>query len=266
MARESFSRDWSEEEHYRGVNANMHTLEAYLAASDVLDDEALLGRALRIVTRVVDGYARGNGWRLPEHFTRDWEPLLEFNADAPAHPFRPYGATIGHGIEWSRLTLQTEAITCEKGIEAPDWMASAAASLYDTAVVDGWAVDGADGFVYTVDWNGVPVVRERMHWVAAEAIGAAAVLFARTQDPTYATDYERWWAYARDYLIDAEHGSWRHELDRNNAPSQLVWEGKADLYHAVQATLFPRLPIAPALAASLAAGNLSSDDSSGAGD
>ncbi|MCJ7826926.1 MAG: AGE family epimerase/isomerase [Demequinaceae bacterium] len=35
MSRESFSRDWGEGEEYRGLNANMHTVEAYLAASDV---------------------------------------------------------------------------------------------------------------------------------------------------------------------------------------------------------------------------------------
>jgi len=35
-----------------------------------------------------------------------------------------------------------------------------------------------------------------------------------------------------------------------------VWDGKADIYHALQATLIPRLPITPSLAASLAAGNL----------
>ena len=44
----------------------------------------------------------------------------------------------------------------------------------DRAVRDGWAVDGAPGFAYTTDWAGAPVVRTRMHWVAAEAIGAAA--------------------------------------------------------------------------------------------
>jgi len=256
MARESFSRDWGTEEPYRGVNANMHTVEAYLAAADVLNDEELLGRAVRIVSRAVNDFARGNEWRLPEHFTAKWEPLLDFNADAPAHPFRPFGATIGHGLEWSRLTLQAEQSLARRGLEVPEWMAPAAGSLYGTAVRDGWAVDGADGFVYTTDWNGVPVVRERMHWVAAEAIGAAAVLFARTADARYAADYEKWWAYTREYLVDLEQGSWRHELDHNNAPSRLVWEGKADLYHAVQATLFPRLPIAPSLATSLVEGNL----------
>ena len=256
MARESFSRDWSVEEPYRGVNANMHTLEAYMAAANVLEDADLLARALRIVTRVVDVFARGNGWRLPEHFTSNWEPLLEYNVEAPAHPFRPYGATIGHGLEWARLTLQAEGSLRNAGLAVPGWMAGAAAQLYDRAVSDGWDVDGAPGFVYTVDWQGASVVHERMHWVVAEAIGAACVLFHRTGEQRFADDYDRWWAFAREYLIDTEGGSWWHELDRHNAPSSLVWEGKADLYHAVQATFIPRVPIAPALAASLAAGNL----------
>lgn len=253
MAREGFTRDWSEEEPYRGVNANMHTLEAYLAAADVLADRSLLVRAMRIVTRVVDVLGRGNDWRLPEHFTAAWEPLLDYNADAPAHPFRPFGATIGHGIEWSRLTLQTEQSLLLAGLAAPEWMAEAAGSLYARAVGDGWDVDGADGFVYTVDWSGAPVVRERMHWVDAEAIGAAAALFRRTGNPLYERDYAAWWGYAREYLIDEQRGSWRHELDASNHPSHAVWEGKPDLYHAVQATLLPRLPQAPALAVSLAA-------------
>jgi mannose/cellobiose epimerase-like protein (N-acyl-D-glucosamine 2-epimerase family) len=132
-------------------------------------------------------------------------------------------------------------------------MAEAAGSLYARAVGDGWDVDGADGFVYTVDWNGAPVVRERMHWVYAEAIGAAVALFRRTGNPLYERDYAAWWGYAREYLIDEELGSWRHELDASNHPSHAVWEGKPDLYHAVQATLLPRLPQAPALAVSLAA-------------
>jgi len=264
MARESFSRDWTTEEPYRGVNANMHTLEAYMAAADALADAELLARALRIVTRVVDVFARGNDWRLPEHFTSSWESLLEFNIDAPAHPFRPYGATIGHGIEWARLTLQAEGSLRNAGLDAPAWMADAAAHLYDRAVSDGWDADGAPGFVYTVDWQGAPVVHERMHWVVAEAIGAAAVLYRRTGEDRFGDDYDRWWAYAREFLIDPEGGSWWHELDQHNAPSSLVWQGKADLYHAVQATLIPRLPIAPALSSSLAAGNLAAGENAGA--
>ncbi len=69
LAREEYAADWSGLSDYRGVNANMHTVEAYLAAADVAGRPDLLERALRITTRVVDGWARNNGWRLPEHFT-----------------------------------------------------------------------------------------------------------------------------------------------------------------------------------------------------
>ena len=37
----------------------------------------------------------------------------------------------------------------------------------------------------------------------------------------------------------------------------MVWNGKPDTYHAVQATLVPRLPLAPTLATALKNGALS---------
>ena len=256
LAREAYAADWSGLDAYRGVNANMHTVEAYLAAADVAGDPELLRRALRITSRVVNTWARDNDWLLPEHFTSDWEPLLDFNREEPAHPFRPFGATIGHLFEWSRLTLQLEASLVRAGLDAPSWMAPAARHLYDVGVRDGWNVDGAPGFVYTVDWDGKPVVRERMHWVTAEAIGAAVALWLRSGDTALAEDYDAWWGYARQHLIDVDRGSWWHELGTDNSLSSSVWEGKPDIYHAVQATLFPRLPMVPSLATSLAAGNL----------
>ena len=256
MSREAFGRDWSEIEDYSGVNANMHTVEAFMAASDVTGDRSLVQRALRITERVVHRYARDNQWRLPEHFDRDWRPLLDYNEGQPAHPFRPYGATIGHLLEWARLTLQLATSLQQSGLARPRWMLEDAKELYATAVREGWNVDGSVGFVYTVDWEGHPVVRERMHWVVAEAISASAVLWHATKLRTYAEDYQRWWDYAGEFHLDHEGGSWWHELGAGNAVSRTVWEGKADIYHALQATLIPRLPVSPAIAPSLAAGNL----------
>ena len=40
--RESFNRDWSVEEAYRGANSNMHATEAFLALADVTDDNLSL--------------------------------------------------------------------------------------------------------------------------------------------------------------------------------------------------------------------------------
>jgi sulfoquinovose isomerase len=239
---------------YRGVNANMHAVEALLAAADATGDQAWLARASSITARVVDGFARHHAWRLPEHFDEQWQPVLDYHKARPADPFRPYGATIGHWLEWARLCLHLRAAMGSE--RAAPWLLPHARSLFDAAVREGWSVDGAPGFVYTVDWDGRPVVRERMHWVAAEATAAAAALWAVTGDSAYARWYEVWWDFIATRFVDRERGSWHHELGPDNVGSATVWPGKPDLYHAVQATLVPRLPLSRSIAGGLAAGKL----------
>jgi sulfoquinovose isomerase len=248
MLVDSWNRDFTKLDGYRGVNANMHGVEALLAAADVTGDHAWRERALGITRRVALEFAQPHSWRIPEHFDLDWRPQLEHNRDRPDDQFQPYGATVGHGLEWSRLLLQLEASLTDP----PDWLLPAAEGLFDRAVADGWAVDGADGFVYTTDWDGDPVVRDRMHWVLAEAIAAASALRTRTGDDRYAVQAATWWVYAERYLIDRTYGSWHHQLDASNSVIETVWPGKPDLYHAVQATLIPRLPLAPSMATALA--------------
>jgi len=229
---------------YRGMNANMHWVEALLAAADASGDQGLRDKALRVTERVVTS-ARGNGWRLQEHHDSAWRPQPEYNRDQPAHPFRPYGATIGHSFEWSRLALHLHAAL---GDSAPGWLVEGAAAWFDTAVREGWGADGSDGFVYTVDWAGAPVVRQRLHWVAAEAIGAAAALWSVTGEERYAELYTQWWDHVAAVFLDLEKGSWLHEVDPELRPSEGTWSGKPDVYHALQATLLPRVPLAPSLA------------------
>jgi mannose/cellobiose epimerase-like protein (N-acyl-D-glucosamine 2-epimerase family) len=253
MVVEQWDERFSQLDDYRGVNANMHTVEALLSAADVLDDASLRHRARRVVTRVVHELAAGNGWRIPEHFDPSWAPLPDYNTDQPAHPFRPYGATVGHWLEWARLTLQLRDAL---GDDAEGWLLDDARALFQAAVDEGWAVDGADGFVYTVDWAGVPVVRERMHWVAAEAAATAAALHQVTGEASYAGWYETWWEHIADRFRDDALGSWHHELSPLNRPSGSTWSGKPDIYHAFQATLIPRLPLTPSLATALRDGLL----------
>jgi mannose/cellobiose epimerase-like protein (N-acyl-D-glucosamine 2-epimerase family) len=233
---------------YRGVNANMHAVEAFLAAAEATGDGEWIARALTIADRIVRGFAAGNGWRIPEHFDEHWRPLPDYNREHPADPFRPYGATIGHGLEWARLCLHVRAAL---GGSVPPWLLEGARSLFERAVTDGWAVDGETGLVYTVDWDGTPVVHERMHWVAAEAVAAAAALEQVTGEEQYARWYRSWWAWIEEHLVDREKGSWRHELDRHNQPSATVWRGRPDAYHAVQATLIPRRRLGVSVAGSL---------------
>jgi sulfoquinovose isomerase len=245
-----WDRGWSALEDYRGANANMHTLEAFLAVGDATGDAEWFARGERIAARFIDGFARGGDWRVIEHFAGDWRPLPDYNADQLRHPFRPYGATPGHGLEWSRLLLQLRA-ALDAG---PGWLVDAAAGLFARATDDGWTEPG--GIVYTTDLSGNVAVADRLHWVIAEAIGAAAALAATTGDGGYERWYRTFWDFADCHLRDRERGSWHHELGEDLVPAERTWSGKPDAYHAVQATLLPRLPVAPSLAVALRDGLL----------
>lgn len=243
-----WDRAWTRVDPYRGINANMHTVEALLAAGDVTGDPVWHRRAGRVAARV-QAWARANEWRIPEHFDERWQPLLEHHRDEPAHPFQPYGATVGHGLEWARLLV---AVAETLGDAAPADLLDAASALAERAVADGWAVDGAEGFVYTTDWQGAPVVRARMHWVAAEAVNTAEVLRRVTGEARWEERRVQWWDYVDRCLVDHGRGSWTHELDEHNQPAGVTWPGKPDVYHAYQAALLPLLPVAPSFAAALA--------------
>lgn len=244
---EEWDATWTELSGYRGVNSNMHTVECYLAAGDVTGDRLWPRRAGRIAATVA-GWARDNDWRIPEHFTSGWVPLLDYHADEPAHPFQPYGATVGHGLEWARLLV---AVQQTLGDEAPEGLVEAAVALTERAIADGWHADGADGFVYTTDWEGRPVVRARMHWVLCEAINTSEVLRRATGDPAHAAEVQRWWEYADRYLIDHERGSWHHELGPTNEIQFGTWPGKPDVYHAYQCAWMQDLPTTPSYASAL---------------
>ncbi|MFJ7884103.1 AGE family epimerase/isomerase [Pseudomonas sp. NPDC096917] len=248
---ESFAEDWSDCEAYRGANSNMHGTETFLVLADVLDEDLWLDRALRIAERVIHQHAAQSDFLPIEHFDAQWQPLPDYNRDNPADPFRPYGKTPGHAFEWARLLLHLEAARKQRGMPSPDWLLEDARQLFHSACRHGWNVDGEAGIVYTLDWNHQPVVRERLHWTLAEAAAAAAALVQRTAEPEYDEWYQRFWDYIDLHLIDRQDGSWHHELGPDNLPSENIWPGKPDLYHAYQATLLPRLPLAISLASAL---------------
>ncbi|TDV43286.1 mannose/cellobiose epimerase-like protein (N-acyl-D-glucosamine 2-epimerase family) [Pseudomonas graminis] len=250
--RESFDRDWSNEEPYRGANSNMHSTEAFLALADVTGDGRWLDRALSIVERVIHQHAAGNNHQVIEHFTLQWQPILDYNVDKPDDGFRPYGTTPGHAFEWARLVLHLEAARRKAGLQTPNWLLEDARGLFENACRYGWDVDGAPGIVYTLDWENHPVVRHRLHWTHAEAAAASAALLQRTHEQQYEDWYRTFWEFNETLFIDLEHGSWRHELNPQNQPSADIWAGKPDLYHAYQATLLPVLPLEQSLATALA--------------
>ena len=174
---DSWDQGWNEPDSYRGINANMHTVEAFLGAYFATGRPSFLRRAQSICARLIS-FAAAAQWRIPEHFTQDWTPLPGYHADRPADEFRPFGSTPGHGVEWARLLLQLRLIP---GGDS-DGLLAAATALFGRAVADGWDA-GRCGFAYTVDWQGAEVSPQRLHWPLAEAIGRPVTCMRRPGSP-----------------------------------------------------------------------------------
>ena len=238
LACDTWNTEFTVLDDYRGLNANMHSVEAFLAVADAAGREEYRERAGRIIRRVI-GWAQDNNWRIPEHFTKEWQPDLECNREKPDDQFKPYGATPGHGIEWARLITQWALSTYKEDTEQAKPFIEAAENLFNRAVEDAWDADGAPGIVYTTDWNGNPVVHDRMHWALAEGINTSSVLYRATGKQCYADNYAQFMEYLDEKVLDHVHGSWFHQLDRENNVIGTVWPGKSDIYHALQATLIP---------------------------
>ncbi len=249
--RERFEADWTGEMDYRGANANMHGVEAFLALAEATANSRWTRRALRIAERLVHRQARRNGYAVIEHFDRDWSVLRDFNADHPHDDLRPFGMTPGHYAEWAHLLLRIERALQNAGETAPDWLLEDAKALFAALLRDGWREGKHPGIVYTVDWDGAVSVGNRPHWVVAEAIVAADALHRRTGEAPYRDWYDRFWTIVEAAFIDREFGGWWNELDEHDHPSQMIYRGKPDLYHIYQATLAPRLPFAPSYAAAV---------------
>ncbi len=242
---EEFDADWSPISRYRGQNSNMHLTEACMAAYEATGDRSYLDMAESIATLLIQKLTAANDWRLPEHFNENWELDRDY---AGGDVFRPYGTTPGHWLEWTRLLLQL----WELGGRRLDWLPDAAKALFERAVSEGWNADRR-GFHYTLDWTGKPHLRNRLWWPAAEGIGAATFLNAIDGAPHYEEWYRRIWDFVAKDIIDRDNGGWRAEAVEPEGSIAPLFQGKPDLYHALQACLIPLLPTSGTITRGLAA-------------
>ena len=148
--------------------------------------------------------------------------------------FRPAGATPGHSFEFARLLLQAWDLGGRKADRFTDW----SGKLYARALADGWNSE-AGGIHYTTDHQGNPQRRARYWWPVTEAIGAAAArLKLDPENERLHEDYLMFWQTAERLFIDKTHGGWIPEVDAEGRQ----FLGKPDIYHALQADLYPLLP------------------------
>lgn len=232
LLRDEFTRDWQVFSTYRGMNANMHGVEAMLAAYEATGRAFHLERAGRILDFFIGRMAPAHGWRLPEHYHADWTVDASYRGNPM---FRPAGTTPGHSFELGRLMLQHWEL---RG-KPDDGAADRARRLIEQAMTDGWQLDG--GLAYTLGLDGQVAIADRYWWPVTEAIGAYATLLRLGGTDQDEAAYRRLWTFATDHFIDHQRGGWFPELGSNGKPVGRQFHGKPDIYHSVQAALLPLL-------------------------
>ncbi len=257
LVRDCATSDWGEFKDYRGMNSLMHTVEAYLAASEAVQDVEWLRAAERML-RFVYQVGVESQWRIPEHYTSDWRPMLDYNRDQPDTPYYPYGFVIGHGMELARLAVQTQAGLQAQGLDDYDYLTVMAEELFERARTDGWRRDGQPGFVYTVDFDGTPVLSDHLQWVVSEGICATAFIRRAKLDAgavageveAYEHSYRVWIDYLNDYM-QLRPGVFARALSANNEQTSDTVSSRPDVYHTLQALLAGRLPVWPPFASAI---------------
>lgn len=216
---------------YRGMNANMHSIEALLTAFEATGREVFLERAGRILSFFANRIAPIEGWRLPEHYSADWQ----IDRDYAGNPmFRPAGTTPGHSFELARLRLQYWDLMGRPDDGAPE----VARRLVYRALADAWNKEEG-GIAYPLNFDGTPAVRDRCWWPVTEAIGAMATLIKLEHNPGDEVWYRRLWKFADVHFMDHKRGGWFPEIGIDGRPTEKQFKGKPGIYHSLQAVLFP---------------------------
>lgn len=228
---DEWNRDWTPFSTYRGMNANMHGVEALLAAFEATGDGKYLSRADRILNFFIRDLAPQENWRLPEHFTDSWQIDRSYAGD---HMFRPFGTTPGHSFEMGRLMLHHWDLSGRPKKDAPHL----ARNLIMQGLTDAWLPDG--GLAYTLKFDGSVADGARFWWPVTEAINALAALLLVDGQAGDDEWYRKLWTFADARFIDHQNGGWFPAIDDQGLPTSSIFAGKPDIYHALQACIFPR--------------------------
>ena len=228
---DEWNRDWTPFSTYRGMNANMHGVEALLAAYEATGETVYLDRAGRILDFFLNKMAPAWGWRLPEHYDAEWQVDPDYSENPM---FRPAGTTPGHSFELARLMVQHWDLAGRPDTDAP----ATARKVVETALATAWDPEKG-GFFYTLDFDGQPMIRSRYWWPVTEAIGVLSTMIKLEEKAQDEAWYRRLWAFSDRCLVDHDNGGWFPEIDIEGRPSENQFIGKPDIYHSVQAALFP---------------------------
>ncbi|GHB10098.1 AGE family epimerase/isomerase [Salinicola rhizosphaerae] len=198
----------------RRQSANLLICRALLAAHATTQAEssAYRQRAAELATTVWHKLASmGDGW-LWETFDADWRALYDRGLPFDEPGDGGWGFRIGHQLGW------VETLVRLSGTDARSpWMLETAQRLFTETMNAAWDRKH-DGLIATVDFNRHPLDRDKVHWVQAEALVAAARLAEVTGEARYWRWFDRLANYCARYFIDQRYGGWYRVLTADNRP------------------------------------------------
>ncbi|MDO4909087.1 MAG: AGE family epimerase/isomerase [Corynebacterium sp.] len=243
----AFDRNWNPVSEFHATGPNLHLLESSLAAYDATGDEKYLLRAIRVSEFMLAKLPKHN-FHIPEYLDGNWEYAPEYFAEDTKNPDKPWGAQVGHSFEWARLIHQTAVVASRKGLlnleEKLEWL-DYPLKVFLTAQEEAWN----NGFAFTTDFQGQPLIEARHWWVMCEALcHGHAILELMKEFPNhpFPTGLKEdlpwllmdWWKWTQDFLISSP-GRWHHELDVMNDPAHVTWSGMPEPYHIYQTLAYP---------------------------
>ena len=230
---EEYNPDWSPMGTYRGQNSNMHLTEALMAAFEATGDRGYLDKAESIASLIIDRHARNEGWRVAEHFTESWEVDRAYKGRSDVPPER-------HNA-WPCARM--EPLACPAlGAWRPQQRLDDRSR--DRALPsDGVDRLGPEAWRLLLHARLERPTRSNGSLLVALRRGHRRRRCARLRQfrPFYEEWYRRIWSFVATHVIDKTHG-WQPELDSALNPVSRVFEGRPDIYHAVQACLIPLFP------------------------
>ncbi|WP_157956933.1 AGE family epimerase/isomerase [Salinicola aestuarinus] len=194
----------------RSARTQHDVLKALMAAFEVTRDPALLERALAVTTVVWQRLApAGDGWLWP-HYDAEWHPDFEFHRDEIDDRLQPWGFQIGEQMAWARLLATLFSHFPGKG-----WLLECSQRLFTESMAAGWDARNG-GLIQSVNFDRTPLVRDKLSWVQAEGLAAAAELQALTNEARFGRALDRLMSTVWQHFIDHTHGGWYDRLTPDN--------------------------------------------------
>ena len=205
---EAFRRDWTpldqvsidEVAAAKTMNTHLHVMEAYTTLLRAWEDASLRTALWQLISLTLDQIVDQETGHFKLHFDAAWQPLT-------AH------ISYGHDIEGSWLLCEAAEV-----LDAADLLTqvqAVALVMAEATLQEGIDADG--GILNEGDPSGL-IDDNKDWWPQAEAMVGFLNAYQLTGESRYLEASLNCWKFARQFIIDPQHGEWLWGVTRQGQP------------------------------------------------